>query len=60
MRKRGLVALLLLSFGCLLAVNALYPFLMVLCIGLQFVVLVFPDHTHLLFIFRENNNEAKN
>ena len=59
MRKRELVALLLLSFGCHLAVNALYRFPMVLWVGLQFVIVVLSDHTHLLFIFRENNDDAK-
>ena len=48
MRKRELVALLLLPFGCLVTVNVLWLFLMVLWVGLQFVIVVFPDHTHLL------------
>ena len=47
--KRGLIALLLLSFGCLVTINALWLFLMVSWVGLQFVIVVFPDHTHLLF-----------
>ena len=41
-----LVALLLLSFGCLVTVNVLWLFLRV---GLQCVIVVFPDYAHLLF-----------
>ena len=48
-RKIELVALLLLSFGCLVTVNVLQLFLTVPPVGLQFVIVVFPDHTHLLF-----------
>ena len=47
MRKRELVALLLLSFGCLVAVDVLWLFLAVWWVGLQFVIVVFPGHTHL-------------
>ena len=46
-RKREQVGLLLLSFGCLVTVNVLKLFLTEPWIGLQFVILVFPDHTHL-------------
>ena len=45
-RKRELVALLLLSFECLVTVNVLYPFSAVPWVGLQFVIVVLPDHTH--------------
>ena len=49
-RKRELVALLLLFYGCLVStVNVLWLFLKVLWVGLQCVIVVFPDHTHLLF-----------
>ena len=48
-RKRDLVALLLLSFGCLVTVIVLQLFLTVPWVGLQFVIVVFPDHTCLLF-----------
>ena len=48
-RKRKLVALLLLSFGCLATVNVMWFFLAVPWVGQQFVIVVFPDHTHLLF-----------
>ena len=48
MGKRKLVALLNLSFWCLVKVERL--FLAVLWGCLQFVIVVFPDHTHLLFL----------
>ena len=48
-RKRELVALLLLSNGCLVIVNVLWLFLRVPWVSLQCVIVVFPDHTHLLF-----------
>ena len=48
-RKRELVALLLLSFGCLVTSNVLWLFLTVLCVGLQCVVVVCPNHTHFSF-----------
>ena len=48
-RKRKLVALLLLSYRCLVTVKALWLFPTVLWVGLQCVIVVFPDHTHLLF-----------
>ena len=48
-RKTELVSLLLLSFGCLVTVNVLLLFLTVPWVGLQCVIEVFPDHTHLLF-----------
>ena len=49
-RKRELVALLVLSLGCLFTVNVLWLFLTVLWFGLKFLIVFFPDHTHLLFI----------
>ena len=48
-RKRKLVALLLLSYRCIVTLNVLWLFLMVPWVGLQCVIVVFPDHTHLLF-----------
>ena len=48
-RKRELVTLLLLSYGCLVSLNILWLFLRVPWVGLQCVIVVFPDHTHLLF-----------
>ena len=47
--ERELVALLLLSYGCLVTLNVLRLFLTVLWVGLQCVIVIFPDHTHLLF-----------
>ena len=48
MGKRELVALLSLSSWCL--VMALWLFLAVPWVCLWFVIVVFPDHTHLLFL----------
>ena len=45
-RKRKLVALLLLSYRCIA----------VLWVGLHCVIVVFPDHTHLLFVTYSNRN----
>ena len=47
-RKRKLVALLLLSNRCIVNINVLWLFLTVPWVGLQCVIVVFPDHTHLL------------
>ena len=49
MWKRELVALLSLSSWCLVMVVWL---LAMVC--LRFVIVVFPDHTHLLFLLREH------
>ena len=49
--KRKLVALLLLSYRCLVTVNVMWLFLTLPWVGLQYVIVVFPDHTHLL-LFR--------
>ena len=51
MGKRELIALLNLSSWCLVMVERL--FLAVPRGSLQFVIVVFPDHTHLLFL-RQN------
>ena len=48
-RGRELVALLLLSYGCLVTVNVLWLFLAGPWVGLQCVIVVFPNHTHLHF-----------
>ena len=37
------------AFGCLVSVNVLWLFLMSPWVGLQFVIVVFPDHTHFTF-----------
>ena len=46
-----MVALLLLSYRCIVTINALWLFLMVPWAGLQCVIVVCPDHTYLLFAF---------
>ena len=48
-RRRKLVALLLLSYKRIVTINVLRLFLMVTWVGLQYVIVVFPVHTHLLF-----------
>ena len=48
-RKRKLVALLLLSYICIVTIKVLWLFLTVPRLGLQCVIVVFSDHTHLLF-----------
>ena len=48
MGKRELVALLSMSSWCLVIV--VWLFLAVLWVCLQFVIVIFPDHTHLLFL----------
>ena len=50
MRKRELIALLNLSSWCLVMVERLFLAVPRGC--LQFVIVVFPDHTHLLFLRR--------
>ena len=42
-RKRKLVALLLLSYKCIVTINVLWLFLTVPWVGLQFVFVVFPE-----------------
>ena len=44
-----LVALLLLSYKCIVTINVLWLFLTVPWVGLQCVIVVVHDHTHLLF-----------
>ena len=50
MGKRELIALLNLSSWCLVVVERLFLALPRGC--LQFVIVVFPDHTHLLFLLK--------
>ena len=47
-RERKLVALLLLSYRCIVTINVLWLILTLPWVGLQYVIVVFPDHTHLL------------
>ena len=53
MGKRELVALLNLSSWCLVMVERLFLAVPQGC--LRFVILVFPNHTHLLFLLYANN-----
>ena len=55
-RKRNLVALLLLSYRCVVTITVLWLFLTLPWVGLQCMIVVFPDHTHLLFV---NNNDLR-
>ena len=57
MGKRELVAFLNLSSWCLVMVERLFLAVPRGC--LQFVVMVFPDHTHLLFLLVRIDNLAK-
>ena len=50
-RKRKLFFLLLLSYRCIVTINVLWLFLTVPCVGLQFVIVLYPDHTHLLLFY---------
>ena len=54
MGKRELIALLNLSSWCLVIVERLSLAVPRGC--LQFVIVVFPDHTHLLFLMRQIGN----
>ena len=47
-RKRKLVSLLLLSCRCIVTINFLRLFLTVPWVGLQYLIVLFPDHTHFL------------
>ena len=57
-RKRKLVALLLLPYRCIVALNVLWLFLTVPSVGMQYVIVVFPDHTRLLFSSKQMTNET--
>ena len=46
-RKRKLVDLLLLSNRCIVTVDVRWLFLTVPWVGMQCVIVVFPDHTHI-------------
>ena len=49
-RRRKLAVLLLLSYRCIITINDLQQFLTVHWVGLQCVIVVFLDQTHLLFM----------
>ena len=57
MGKRELIALLNLSPWCLVMVERLFLAVPRGC--LQFVIVVFPDHTHLLFFINKENNSTQ-
>ena len=46
-RKTKLVALLLLFYRCIVTINVLWLFLTVPGVCLKYVIVVFPDHSHL-------------
>ena len=48
-RKRKLVTLLLLSCRCIVTIDVLWFFLTMPWVGLQYLIVVFSDPTHLLF-----------
>ena len=56
MGKRELIALLNFSSWCLVMVERLFLAVPRGC--LQFVIVVFPDHTHLLFLFTVRNRSV--
>ena len=47
-----MVALLVLSYRCIVTINVLWLFLTMPWVGLQYVSVVFPDHTHLLYVVK--------
>ena len=57
MGKRELIALLNLSSWCLVMVEQLFFAVSWGC--LQFVIVIFPDHTHLLFLLQGNICEVQ-
>ena len=44
--EKKLVTLLLLPYRCIVTINVLWLFLTVPWDGLQYVIVVFPEHTH--------------
>ena len=58
MGKRKLVALLYMSSWCLVIVERLFLAVSRGC--LRFVIVVFPDHTHLLFLIFSKDNSFRN
>ena len=52
-RKRKLVALLLLSYGCIVTLSVLWRFFTVRLFGLQCVIVVFSDQTHCLIYMQK-------
>ena len=56
MGNRELVALLCLSYCCLVIVIVMWLFRTVPQVDMQCVIVVFPGHTHLLFFFLHNTS----
>ena len=57
---KELVALLCLSSWCLVIVVVLWLILTVIKVGLQSVIVAFPDHTHLFYFFLKNSTKIPN
>ena len=57
-RMRKLVALLFLSYRCIVTINVMWLSPAVPWVVLQCVIVVFTDHTHLLFFTFDNNSES--
>ena len=51
-RKKRLIALILKSFRWVVTVNVLWFCLTMPWAGLQYVIVVFPGHTHSLFVYK--------
>ena len=56
-RKRKLVALLLSSYRCIVTIYVLWLFLALPWVGQQYVIVVFPNHTHLLFSMQPSQSK---
>ena len=56
-RKRKLVALLVLSYRCIVTINVLWLFLTVQGVGLKYVIVVFPDI--LTYFLRPMRSQSK-
>ena len=48
-REEELLSLVYVPYRCIVTINVLWLFLTVPLVGLQCVIVVFPEHTHLLF-----------
>ena len=59
-RKRKLVSLLLLSYRCIVTINVMWLFVTVPWFGLQYVIVVFPDHTHFLSNYDKMGEKKRN
>ena len=57
--KRKLVVLLLLSYRCIATINVLWLFFALRWVGLQCVIVVFPDHTHFFIALFQSQRSCK-